>query len=402
MNFVRAEFASGWGVIVASAAGFGLGLSGLPFYTMGVFVEPLGQAFHWSLAEIQGGLTIMLLSNVATLPVAAWLAERYGARRVGLASIVLFSLSFMMLAGLSGSLADYAVHWIVMSAAGAGTLAVVWTQMITTWFSKARGAALGAAMMGTGITALFAPLLAQALIGAFGWRAAYLLLGALPLLISLPLVWRLFRANERSGESSAAQGDETAGARFATNWRFWLIGLAFLLVGGAVAGVIPNLVKLLRGHGFTALQASGAASLLGLFVVFGRAGCGVLLDRFWASAVAASFFGLAGLACLALRAPHLEAAVLWGSAAAVGLAAGAEFDVLPYLASRYFPVRHVGVALGALSIFFYIGAAAGPWGLGRLADLSKNYDASLLVAAGLFMVGGLLLLGLGRYPVQDD
>ena len=145
-----------------------------------------------------------------------------------------------------------------------------------------------------------------------------------------------------------------------------------------MAGVIPNLVKLLRGHGLTALEASGAASLVGLFVVFGRAGCGVLLDRFWASAVAATFFVLAGFACLGLRAPHLEAPILWASAAAIGLAAGAEFDVLPYLASRYFAVEHVSMALGLLSMFFYVGAALGPLGLGRLADLFRKLRRAAL------------------------
>ena len=198
MTIARSELVSGLGVIVSSAAGFGLGLSGLPFYTMAVFVEPLNQAFHWSVAEIQGGLTLMLLANVVTLPAAAWLAERLGGRIVGLASVGLFSVSFMALAGLNGSLLDYDVHWILMSAAGAGTLAVVWTQGITSWFSKARGAALGAAMTGTGITALFAPLLAHGLIEAFGWRMAYAVLGALPLVIALPLVWRFFRMNDRS------------------------------------------------------------------------------------------------------------------------------------------------------------------------------------------------------------
>jgi MFS family permease len=402
MNIASTEFASGWGVIVSSAAGFGLGLSGLPFYTMAVFVEPLTQAFHWSLAEIQGGLTLMLLSNVVTLPLAAWLAERFGGRIVGLASVGLFSLSFMALAGLNGGLLDYDLHWILMSAAGAGTLAVVWTQVITSWFSKARGAALGAAMTGTGITALFAPLLAHGLIEAFGWRTAYVILGALPMLIALPLVWRFFRANAQEDGPARPQARRPTAGAVTADWRFWLIGTAFLLVGAAVAGIIPNLVKMLRGHGLTALQASGAASLVGLFVIFGRAACGVLLDRFWASAVAATFFIFAGFACLVLRAPHLETPVLWATAAAIGLAAGAEFDVLPYLASRYFALEHVSQALGLLSMFFYVGAAAGPWGVGWLADLSRGYEAPLIAAAGLFMVGGLSLLSLGRYPRQAE
>ena len=394
------EFAEGWGVLVASAVGFGLGLSGLPFYTMAIFVEPLGAAFHWSLAEIQGGLTIMLLANVATLPAAAWLAMRFGARRVGLVSVVLFALSFMSLAGLKGALFDYYLHWVVISAAGAGTLAVVWTQVISTWFLKARGAALGLAMMGTGITAVLAPTVGNLLIGAVGWRGAYLVLGASPLVVALPLVWILFRSRSAEDRTSLFHSPRPIRSTVASNWRFWLIGGAFLLVGAAVAGMIPNLVKLLRSHGLSKEEAAGVASLLGLFVIFGRAGCGALLDRLWAPVVAAAFFGLASAGCALLLAPHLAAPWLWSAAIAVGLAAGAEFDVLPYLASRYFGVERVGLALGWLSMFFYMGAAMGPWGIGRLADLTGGYDLPLLIAAGCFLAGGGSLLVLGRYPTD--
>ena len=85
MRSASAEFAEGWGVLLASAAGFGLGLSGLPFYTMGVFVELLSATFHWSLAEIQGGLTVMLLANVVTLPAAGMAGDavRGSAGRAG-------------------------------------------------------------------------------------------------------------------------------------------------------------------------------------------------------------------------------------------------------------------------------------------------------------------------------
>jgi MFS family permease len=394
---MKMEFAAGWRVLVASGAGFGLGLSGLPFYTMAVFVEPLMMAFHWSVAQIQAGLTVMLLANVFTLPAAAWLSERFGARPIALTSIVLFSLSFMGLGVLGSGLIGYYLHWILMSAAGAGTLTVVWTQVISTWFTKARGAALGLAMMGTGLTAFFAPPLANGLIFWLGWRGAYEALGALPLVIAFPLVWFLFGSQ---GAPTAVRVRPPGGsaAKIISDWRFWVIGAAFLLIGGAVAGLIPNLVKLLRERGFSAANAAEVASVVGLFVIVGRAACGALLDRIFASMVAAGFFGAAATACLLLRLERLDLAVAGVAAAAIGLSAGAEFDVLPYLASRYFGLQHMGVALGLLTMFFYVGAAVGPFGIGWLADLRGSYNLPLLIAAGCFAVGGGLLLLLGRYP----
>ena len=198
----------GAGVLVASAAGFGLGLSGLPFYTVGVFLAPLTQAFRWSGAEVQGGLTLLLLANVVTLPAAGALVDRLGPRTVALGSVLLFSLSFMSFGTLRGDLWGFYVHWIAMSVAGAGTLSVTWTRTIGAIFDRRRGLALGLAMMGTGITALVAPSLANALITRFGWRMAYALLGAAPLLIAGPLVWLFFKdgAEGRGGSAKIEIG----------------------------------------------------------------------------------------------------------------------------------------------------------------------------------------------------
>jgi len=401
MATARAEFKAGWGVLLSSAVGFGLGTSGLPFYTAGIFVEPLSKAFGWSVPTVQGGLTTLMLANVFTLPTAAWLAERFGNRRVVLGSLLLFGLSFMAMAAQTRSIALFYLHWLAISAAGAGTLPMIWARPISGWFAKARGAALGLAMMGTGVVGVISPVLANSLIERFSWRGAYLILGVLPLILALPLAFGLFHERENPEALNAPLPDPAlVGALVARNWRFWLIGAAFLLIGSAVACVIPNLVKLLRTHSFTPGHAAQVASVIGLFVIIGRAACGALLDRVWASAVAASFFVLAGVGCLLLRGVHLNPIAVVVAAAAVGAAAGAEFDVMPYLASRYFGVEHVGVALGLLGVFFYFGAALGPWGFSRLTEMAGGYDTPLLVAGAMFAIGGLALMLLGRYPAE--
>jgi MFS family permease len=399
MSGFRAEMKAGWGVVAASGVGFGLGLSGLPFYTTGLFIEPVTTSFHWSLGAAQGGLTLMMLANTVTLPAFARIAERFGARRTALWSVALFGLGYMSMAFETGELWVWYLHFIALSVGGAGTLAAIWTRAISSWFVVARGAALGFAMAGTGVTAVFAPLLCEHLIATIGWRSAYLVLGTLPLVIALPLVFWLFRADPPDkGPPEAAIEHPNAAVQPWRNWRFWIIGGAFLCIGVSVSGSIPNLVKLLRTHGLTTAAAAQIASLVGVFVVIGRGGCGPLLDRVRASFVAAVIFTAAAGACLLLMAEHLSAGVLALAAALIGLAAGAEFDILPYLASRYFGVHRVGWALGLLSIFFYVGAALGPFGFGWLHDLSGSYMLPLKVAALGFAVGGAALLFLDAYP----
>jgi len=391
------EFKGRWGLVLTCAVGFGLGLSGLPFYTTGVFVEPLERAFGWSAAQIQGGLTLMLLTNLVSLPAATRLSQRIGPRNLALVSVCAFSAAFMSLAGLGGNLAGYYARWVLVSLAGAGTLGVVWSEVLSRRFVLARGTALGIAMMGSGVTGFFAPVLAQTLIHGVGWRAAFLLLGALPLLVAGPLVWTFFRTGEQ--DHPAPSTDRTrAPPAIRFDRRFCTIGAAFLLIGCAVAGVIPNFVKLMRSDGLSGGAAAGMASLAGLFVIVGRAACGVLLDRLWAPGVAAAFFAFAGAACLLLAVHGLSSVGLIVGAAAIGLAAGVELDVLPYLTGRYFGVQRMGMTLAVLSGCFYLGSALGPLTVATVADRLGGYAWPLRGAALFLAMGGALLLTLGRYP----
>jgi MFS family permease len=92
---VGQEFRRGWTLIVASAIGFGLGLSGIPFFTIGAFIDPLRTEFGWGVSAITGGLTVQYLVVMVVLPFVGNVVDRFGSRSVALVSLVLFSLCYM-------------------------------------------------------------------------------------------------------------------------------------------------------------------------------------------------------------------------------------------------------------------------------------------------------------------
>ncbi len=186
------EFQRGWPVIGAAAVGVGLGLSPLPFYTIGVFIPPLLQEFGpmgWSPGDILNALAIYTFGAFAAAPVIGVLAERFGARNVALVSIVTFSFAMMGLSFNTGDKALYIGLWLVLAFAGAGTLPITFTRPVNNWFDKNRGIALGIALIATGIYGALSKFFAQQIVEMADWRTAYRALGLLPLTIALPIAW---------------------------------------------------------------------------------------------------------------------------------------------------------------------------------------------------------------------
>jgi predicted MFS family arabinose efflux permease len=187
-----------------------------------------------------------------------------------------------------------------------------------------------------------------------------------------------------------------------------LIVVAFLPLAFAIGGSISNMENVLKVGGFSPGAIVSLVQLIGLAVIAGRLVGGWLMDRFWAPAVAFAIFLAAALACWTLGHQPLNYTFALASVVAVGLAAGAEFDVMAFLVARYFGMRSYGTIYGFMYAVFSLGAGAGPMVFGSAFDHWRRYTEVLSASAAMFVVGGLLLLGLGRYArfsqdaVPDD
>jgi predicted MFS family arabinose efflux permease len=404
------EFRFGWPVVLSSALGIALGMSPLPFYTIGVFVRPFTQEFGWTVAQVMSGLAVFTLVALVAAPMIGWITDRVGVRKVVLTSIVSFSFAMMAFSLNNGSITLYLFLWGLLAFAGAGTLPITFTRAISRWFNEKRGLALGVALIGTGVSGALTKLYAGYLIGEVGWRLAYVGVGALPLLIAFPLAFFFFRdvddpkAAVRAKQLSDHQLATGAGAVYGmtlkqclSDWRFWLLGLTFVPLSFAIGGPIPNLETLLQTKGFDVGDAIFLASLVGYSVLIGRLVGGFLLDHFWAPAVACALLMLPAVSMYIFRLPeptYLQTAI---GVVLLGFSAGIEYDLLAYLVSRYFGIRNYAVIYGVLYAFFAAGAGFGPATYGRVFQATGSYDAVLLWSLWAFVLCSLALLFLGRY-----
>ena len=404
------EFKYGWPVVFASAIGIGLGMSPLPFYTIGVFAIAYQEAFGWGMGQTLSGLAVFTATAFFMSPVIGYVADRVGVRKVVLISIVTFSLSMMAFALNPGSYTVYLVTWAVAAVFGVGTLPITWTRAVNGWFNERRGLALGCALLATGLFGAFAKVFANEMIAMFGWRMAYVAVGALPLVIAFPIAWVAFRtvddpkvaerarnlaASAPSAVTSGLDGMPLSGAL--KDWRFWLLAYAFVPISFAVGGPIPNLERIMLTKGFDLDDAVFLATFVGYSVLVGRLVGGYLIDRYWAPGVAVIIMSLPAISCWMLQGADqtlLSAAV---AIFILGAAAGVEYDLMAFLVSKYFGLRNYSAIYGTLYAFFAAGAGFGPLLFGRWYDATGNYDPILIWAAIALLAGAIPLVFLGRY-----
>lgn len=398
----RQEFARGWTIVLACILGVGVGVTGLPFYTFGIFVKPLAADFGWSRGAITTGMLCLNFGGMVTSPFIGKLMDRFGVRTLALTSLVGLAIGFLLLSRTGSSVATFYAGWLALSFLGCATSPLAWTRAVNLNFDKARGLALGLTLLGTGIASILGPPAVQALIARYGWRGAYVGIALFILLVALPIAFAFLREPVPETNRSRAEALIGAGYREAvTSRRFLLIGLGIFCVILAQASATVHLVPLLGDRGMSAGQAASIAGLLGVAVIIGRVLVGLLLDRFHAPKVARIFLALPALALLLLLSCH-DAASAGGAALLLGLAAGAEVDLLAYLVSRYFGMLNYGAIYGTLLSIFTLGAGLGPVLTGLAYDSAKSYDLALAVGTALFLIGAAAIGFLGPYPSYSE
>jgi len=394
------EFRRGWRIVLAAFLGVGLGLSPLPFYTIGLLAPQLAREFGWGIGQVFFAITVYTLVTLVAGPVAGYLALRHGARPVALGSLVLFALSFMALALSNGSLPLFYLTWVAIAALGAGTLPITWTRGVNAWFEQRKGLALGLTLTGTGVFGVVAKPLTAWLIASYGWRGAYIGLGLLPLLIAAPVAWWLFRNVEGDPQRPQAAAAELSGlsvAQTLRDWRFWLLALAFVAISFALGGPVPNMENILKTSGFAPSQVLGLTVFIGLSALSGRLLGGWLIDRFWAPAVALVILCAPALSCWLLAQGELTYGQALLSICLIGFALGVEYDLLAFFVARYFGMRSYTQVYALLYVSFATGAGFAPAVFGWSFDRQHSYATVLLVSMVALVAGALALLALGRY-----
>jgi MFS family permease len=398
----------GWWVVLTAAVGLFWGPP-VTVFCFSVFLKPLMHDFHAGRAAVSLGYTLHNIAVALSAPPAGWLIDRYGARRVILPATAVFGLILLCIRISSADIRQLYFFYVALGLMGNGAGPIPYGSVVSHWFDRRRGLALGLTMLGIGFGAMIMPSFAQQLITRFGWRAAYATLGSAVLLISMPAVGAFLKEKPRDlgllpdgvAPTDAAARDEgdAVGLGWHDAWgspTFWLVVCAFSLVGASVQGCLVHIAAMLTDRGATVQTAVLGSSLMGVAVLIGRAGTGYLLDRFFAPRLAALFFGGTAFGIGLLWAGTATAIALVG-AFLVGLGLGAEVDIIAYLMSRYFGLRSLGKLYSFAFGAFVLAGALGSLAMGAGFDLTGSYRAPLAALFTSTLVATVLMTRLGPY-----
>ena len=396
------EIRQGWSTVLASAFGACAGLTGLAFYTFGLFVKPLSAEFGWSRGEVALGLTWITVGTIITAPGVGWLIDRYGVRRVAAPSLIGLGLAYALLSRIDSAIVTFYLACFGVSFLGCATSPVTWTRAVSLRFERSRGLALGLTLLGSASAGLIGGPVLQGVITDHGWRTAYLAMAGFTILVAFPMVLVFLRGPSPAVQTAAPERSGMTLAQAVRHPPFWILGVGILVLITAQSGVIVHLVPLLTDRGLTPVHAAGLAGLMGLSIFFSRVIVGTLLDRFNPPLVAglvlaAPVVAIAILATCGDSRPALVVSVLL-----LGLSAGAEIDFLSFFAARHFGLKSYGRIYGVLFAMFSMGNGLGAPLVGAAFDHWGSYAPGLWTAAALFAVGAAMFASLARYPAWRD
>lgn len=364
-----------------------LGVSRGLIATFSVFYVAFIETFGWSRAATAGALSLLIVTEGLSLPLAGSFTDRVGPRRALLLGGIVLALGLGFTATVSSLWQLY--FWVgLVTALGLGLIGMVpHIAILSREFPERRGTALGLAFAGGGVGIAVLVPLSQALISRWGWPTAYVALAVSTAVLVIPPVLLFFPA--APAKSAVAAPDRTGKTEDWTVAQALRSGVFWLLFGSRVLASMGN--QLIVTHqiayavdvGFSKLFAASVFGLMGICSIFGRIFFGYLADRIkreaaftWVQAVS-----VLGIVALLLLKDDSLSLLLYAYAVFYGLGQGSRALVLSAISADIFSGKSFGAILGYFTLSIGIGGAVGSWLGGFIFDATGSYTSAFVIAA---------------------
>jgi MFS family permease len=399
----------GWRVTAAAFLTFGIAV-GLPYYNMPFFYDYYQREFHWTKEQITFGFP---LAALLTLWIGPVVVPRFSPRKLILMGTALTCAAFVGFGAMRGALWMYYALWFVYTVGYILSGPIPHQLVISHWFRRHRGQAMGIVYVGVGVIGSLGSYLVKPLTEGAGFHTALMVMGAM-LFLAWPLAIGVIRDRAADkglyadGERAPAAEIQAVPHTFAYllgRYSFWLLLVGSFCSIGAIGAVNFHMKFVFLDQGFTDRTAEGLARLNAVWRVAsitilassigGRLAIGGLADRFpkkWV--MTATYFLVAATIPMLLTVSPARSPVAF--ALLFGFGMGADYMLIPLMAAEQFGVNTLARAMAIILPVNTIGQTWFPYFVAILRERSGSYRIAMGAVFVISVVGALAILLLPR------
>jgi len=380
---------------------------GFFFYSYGVFFKAIAADFGGSRLGVAIGLTVTNAVGAVAAPYVGRALDKYPLRNVMGVGALFMALGFLGLSFVQNELQFYLVLglFIGFGASSMGNLAT--SKLVTNWFDKRRGTALGIAAAGVSLSGVIMPYISAELIENFGWRQGFLVYSAFTFLVVVPLIFRLvisrpedvglrpdgampLRADDGSLVPPAPRPTlpKLGMLELFKQHNFRMIVLTFSLLFCCMSATLTHMIPRLTDFGYSLVEASLVMSMCAGFGVVGKLSFGWLSDRLSVRKVMAVviFMQFTGQYLMYSSMEYLTFAI---GASMFGYGVGGVVPMHGAVVGKTFGRDRFGAVLGLMRPAMFPIQILGVPFAGWIFDISGSYDLAFQVFLGLYFLAAL-------------
>lgn len=383
---------------------------------------PLATEFNASRASMMFGMTVMMLVSGILSPLLGAQLDKRSVRSMMLTGALFLGTGLICLSFIQAVWQFIFIFAVFFSFSMFSLGSPTSSTLVTRWFHRYRGRALGMSALGMSLGGFVLPIITQLLIEDFGWRMAFLMLGLLVLLFTFPILLLLIKnspadkgllidgdvGETKNVEASSAVTDTATAtvnqvhystAALLRQRSFWLMGVAVGLSFSIYSAMTTNFALFAIGQGVEPIKAAQLVSLIALCGMLGKILFGYAADK------VSLKFGLWGaqllmVACLLLliQSSTRSYQTMMVAAVALGLAAGGLAPVLGAMLAKVFGTANYGRVMGNMNLLAMCFILTGPIGAGKIFDMTGSYIPAFQLYVGILALAAVILIPLRLNP----
>jgi len=375
--------------IVATAFLALFGIVGFAYYGLPFFYDFMVNEYGWSRTVVTSGNAIgKLIVGPLFGFIAGWMIDKYGPRRLMLSGVLMMGVALIGLS-FADNLGMFYLFYVFNALGYVSGGPLPCQVLISRWFDKNRGKAMGIAYLGIGTGGALVPQIAAGLEKNIGWHYALASLGVLIILFAFPMVFFIRGAGVK--QNDPGKKHETIPLKsILANRNFYLLAFGSMCSIGAVGGVGQHLKLYLRDINFTQAEAANVMSFVLLSSLAGRLLMGWMADIFRRKYVMIFIYLIVAAAIPLLLIPDFQGRI-YIFAIIFGIGLGGDYMIIPLMAGDLFGVRALGRTMGIILVADGVAESMFPMLVGALHDSSGNYTPGFIIMICVALTGALII-----------